>query len=190
MAALFLLSNRSEMAFTDQIDPIKEAALQALQAADSLTGLDDVRVQYLGTNGQFTGLLKQMGNLSKEERPAAGKAVNQAKVELTETLNRRREELELAEAAPKHATDFTARADADRWAKNIRSHRSPRTSCAASARSASPSPMAPRSRRNTTASTRSTPRPITPLATRRTHFSSTQTSARSCARTPRPCRFA
>ena len=36
------------MAFTDQIDPIKEAALQALQAADSLAGLDDVRVQYLG----------------------------------------------------------------------------------------------------------------------------------------------
>ncbi|MBO24904.1 MAG: phenylalanine--tRNA ligase subunit alpha [Verrucomicrobiales bacterium] len=96
------------MAFTDQIDPIKDAALQALQAADSLAGLDDVRVQYLGTNGQFTGLLKQMGSLSKEERPAAGKAVNQAKVALTETLNRRREELELAEAAPKHATDFTA----------------------------------------------------------------------------------
>ena len=31
------------MAFTDQIDPIKDAALQALQAADSLAGLDDVR---------------------------------------------------------------------------------------------------------------------------------------------------
>jgi len=96
------------MAFTDQIDPIKEAALQALQAADSLAGLDDVRVQYLGTNGQFTGLLKQMGSLSKEERPAAGKAVNKAKIELTETLNRLREELELAETTPKHATDFTA----------------------------------------------------------------------------------
>ena len=79
------------MAFTDQIDPIKEAALQALQAADSLAGLDDVRGQYLGTNGLFTGLLKQMGNLSKEDRPAAGKAGNQAKVALTETLNRRRE---------------------------------------------------------------------------------------------------
>ena len=37
------------MAFTDQIDPIKEAAQQALQAANSLAGLDDVRVQYLGT---------------------------------------------------------------------------------------------------------------------------------------------
>ena len=96
------------MSFLDEITPLKEAALQALETADTLAKLDDVRVQYLGTNGQFTGLLKQMGGLAKEERPAAGKAVNLAKVELTETLNRRREELELAEAAPKHATDFTA----------------------------------------------------------------------------------
>ena len=96
------------MSFIDQITPLKEAALQALQAADSLAKLDDVRVLYLGTNGQFTGLLKQMGGLAKEERPAIGKAVNLAKAELTETLDRRRDELELADAAPQRATDFTA----------------------------------------------------------------------------------
>ena len=81
------------MSFIDQITPLKEAALQALQAADSLAKLDDVRVLYLGTNGQFTGLLKQMGSLTKEERPAIGKAVNLAKAELTQTLDRRRKEL-------------------------------------------------------------------------------------------------
>ena len=96
------------MSFLDEITPLKEAALQALQAADTLSKLDDVRVQYLGTNGQFTGLLKQMGALAKEERPAAGKAINLAKAELTQTLDRQREELELADAAPQRATDFTA----------------------------------------------------------------------------------
>ena len=96
------------MSFIDQITPLKEAALQALQAADSLAKLDDVRVLYLGTNGQFTGLLKQMGSLTKEERPAIGKAVNLAKAELTQTLDRRRKELELADAAPQRAIDFTA----------------------------------------------------------------------------------
>ena len=96
------------MSFIDQITPLKEAALQALQAAASLAKLDDVRVLYLGTNGQFTGLLKQMGSLTKEERPAIGKAVNLAKAELTQTLDRRRKELELADAAPQRAIDFTA----------------------------------------------------------------------------------
>ena len=96
------------MSFLDEITPLKEATLRALQAADTLAKLDDVRVQYLGTNGQFTGLLKQMGGLAKEERPAAGKAVNLAKAELTQTLDRRREELELVATAPSRATDFTA----------------------------------------------------------------------------------
>ena len=45
------------MSFLDEITPLKEAALRALQAADTLAKLDDVRVQYLGTNGQFTGIL-------------------------------------------------------------------------------------------------------------------------------------
>ena len=96
------------MSFLDEITPLKEAALQALEAADSLAKLDDVRVLYLGTNGQFTGLLKQMSGLAKEERPAIGKAVNLAKAELTQTLDRRRKELELAVATPQRATDFTA----------------------------------------------------------------------------------
>jgi phenylalanyl-tRNA synthetase alpha chain len=96
------------MSFLDEITPLKEATLRALQAADTLAKLDDVRVQYLGTNGQFTGLLKQMGGLAKEERPAAGKAVNLAKAELTQTLDLRREELELAATAPQRATDSVA----------------------------------------------------------------------------------
>ncbi|MEC8989524.1 MAG: phenylalanine--tRNA ligase subunit alpha, partial [Verrucomicrobiota bacterium] len=96
------------MSFIDQIAPLKEAALQALEAADTLAKLDDVRVLYLGTNGQFTGLLKQMGGLTKEERPSIGKAVNLAKAELIQTLDRRQKELELADAAPQRATDFTA----------------------------------------------------------------------------------
>ena len=41
------------MSFLDEITPLKEAALQALQAADTLPKLDDVRAQYLGTNGQL-----------------------------------------------------------------------------------------------------------------------------------------
>ena len=96
------------MAFTDQIEPIKTAALKALQTTQNLNDLEDVRIQFFGTNGQFTSLLKQMGSLTKEERPVAGKTINLVKAELAKILNQRREELEAAADLPKQATDFTS----------------------------------------------------------------------------------
>ena len=96
------------MALTDQINPIKAAALKALQTAENLNNLEEVRIQYFGTNGQFTALLKQMSTLSKEERPVVGKEINLVKTELTKKLNQRREELEAVEASPKLANDFTS----------------------------------------------------------------------------------
>jgi phenylalanyl-tRNA synthetase alpha chain len=52
--------------------------------------------------------MKQMVTLSKEEKPAAGKLINAAKVALEAALAERRSELELAAALPQHPTDFTA----------------------------------------------------------------------------------
>ncbi len=51
--------------------------------------------------------MKQLGTLSKEEKPAAGKLINAAKVELEAALVSRREELEMKAALPKEPTDFT-----------------------------------------------------------------------------------
>ena len=51
--------------------------------------------------------MKQLGTLPKEEKPAAGKAVNGAKVALEAALAERRGELELKAALPQEATDFT-----------------------------------------------------------------------------------
>src|SRR5205085_7711541 len=56
---------------------------------------------------QFTALMKQLGGLSKEDKPAAGKAINAAKAEIEAALADRRAELELKSALPKEATDFT-----------------------------------------------------------------------------------
>ena len=49
---------------------------------EDLSSLDAVRVQYLGKQGELTGVLKGLGKLPAEERPLAGKAVNEAKREL------------------------------------------------------------------------------------------------------------
>ncbi len=96
------------MAFTDQIEPLKQSALAEMNAAADLAALEQARVNYLGANGQFTALMKQLGTLTKEERPAAGKLINQTKVELEAALTAKRGDLELKAALPKEPTDFTA----------------------------------------------------------------------------------
>src|ERR1043165_3193819 len=95
------------MALVDQIEPMKQAALEELRAAADLPALEQARVNYLGANGKFTALLKQLGTLPKEEKPAAGQAINLAKQQLEGALATRRSELELKAALPKEPTDFT-----------------------------------------------------------------------------------
>jgi phenylalanyl-tRNA synthetase alpha chain len=94
--------------FIDQIEPLKAAALAEFAAAGDVAAMEQARVNYLGSNGKFTALLKGLGALPKEEKPAAGKAVNLVKNELEAALVQRRSELELKAALPKEPTDFTA----------------------------------------------------------------------------------
>ena len=49
---------------------------------------------FLGKKGELTDLLKGLGNLSKEERPVMGEAINEAKVKIQNLIESRKEELE------------------------------------------------------------------------------------------------
>ena len=91
----------------DQIEPLKQTALAELKSAPDLAALEQTKGAWLGANGRFTALMKQLGTLSKEAKPAAGKFINAAKVELEAALAERRAELELKAALPKEPTDFT-----------------------------------------------------------------------------------
>jgi len=51
----------------------------AIAAASDLKILESVRLEFLGKSGHITQLLKTLGTLSAEERPAFGQAVNDAK---------------------------------------------------------------------------------------------------------------
>jgi phenylalanyl-tRNA synthetase alpha chain len=95
------------MAFLEQIEPLKQTALAELRAAPDLAALEQTKAAFLGSNGKITALLKQVGSLPKEEKPAAGKAINEAKQALDAALTQKREELELKAALPKEPTDFT-----------------------------------------------------------------------------------
>jgi phenylalanyl-tRNA synthetase alpha chain len=58
---------------------LKTAALEKMQAADSSKTLYDVKVEFLGKNGQLTEIMKEMAALPKEEKPLFGKLVNEVK---------------------------------------------------------------------------------------------------------------
>jgi phenylalanyl-tRNA synthetase alpha chain len=95
------------MSLLNEIEPLKQAALAEFQAAPDVAALEQAKGAYLGAQGKFTALMKQLGTLPKEEKPAAGKLINQAKVELEAALAARRADLELKAALPKEPTDFT-----------------------------------------------------------------------------------
>jgi len=95
------------MPLLDDIEPLKQTALADLATAPDLAALEQTKGAWLGGNGKFTALMKQLGTLPKEEKPAAGKLINVAKQEIEAALLARREALELAAALPKEPTDFT-----------------------------------------------------------------------------------
>jgi phenylalanyl-tRNA synthetase alpha chain len=93
--------------FLEQVETFRQIALLELNTATDLATLEQIKGSWIGPNGKFTRLMRQLGTLSKEEKPAAGKLINAAKVELEAALVSRREELELAAAPPKEPADFT-----------------------------------------------------------------------------------
>ena len=79
-----------------ELEQIADSAEAAIAAATELSVLDDLRVEYLGKKGKLTGLLKGLGALSNEERPAAGAKINQVKQSLQAKINEQKEQLESA----------------------------------------------------------------------------------------------
>ncbi|MBZ9556897.1 MULTISPECIES: phenylalanine--tRNA ligase subunit alpha [unclassified Modicisalibacter] len=80
----------------EHLSTLVNEARQAIQAADTVASLDEVRVRYLGKKGEITALLKSLGQLPAEERPQAGERINQAKQALNGDIEARRRALEQA----------------------------------------------------------------------------------------------
>jgi len=76
------------------LDSLLREAEAEVRAAGDLQQLDAVRVKYLGKKGLLTERLKMLGRLPPEQRPAAGKEINEAKAAVAEILDARRRALE------------------------------------------------------------------------------------------------
>ena len=89
----------------ENLAQLLEQGKQAVAQADNVRLLDEVRVQYLGKKGELTQLLKGLGKLSAEERPAAGAKINEAKEALQEVLDARKAHLEADALSAKLASE-------------------------------------------------------------------------------------
>ena len=76
------------------LENILSSAQAAVAASTDAGSLDEVRVRYLGKKGELTGLLKGLGKLSPEERPAAGAEINKAKEALQASIATRKTALD------------------------------------------------------------------------------------------------
>ena len=72
------------------LQKLHDAAMQAILETEDVDSLESLRVKYLGKKGELTGILRQMGRLSAEERPAMGQLANQLRAEIEQTLETRR----------------------------------------------------------------------------------------------------
>ncbi|MBC8381194.1 MAG: phenylalanine--tRNA ligase subunit alpha [Pseudomonadales bacterium] len=77
-----------------ELEVITKEAQAAIIAAADLTVLENLRVEYLGKKGKLTGLLKGLGGLSAEDRPAAGAKINEVKQSLQGQINDQKQKFE------------------------------------------------------------------------------------------------
>ena len=70
------------------VEELIDRARNEIDACRDLSGLDDIRVRFLGKKGELTAQLKQLGSLSADERPAAGQAINRAKQQVQDIAMR------------------------------------------------------------------------------------------------------
>lgn len=87
------------------LEAIIEQAKQQIAESTDLAALDTVRVEFMGKKGKLTDLLKGLGKLSNEERPAAGQKINQAKQSIQGLIQERSEALRQAELNAKLAEE-------------------------------------------------------------------------------------
>ncbi len=80
----------------ETLQSIREKAAEAMAACADSRELDAIRVKYLGKKGEITALMKNMRNLTPEERPAFGQMINDARAAIEEGLAQQKSRLEAA----------------------------------------------------------------------------------------------
>ena len=75
------------------LEAIRQKIVVELQEAHDMQTLENIRVKFLGKKGELTAILKQMGKLSAEERPAIGQMANEIRAFIEDRISTRTAQL-------------------------------------------------------------------------------------------------
>ena len=78
----------------DLLEQIRQSAMEQLSRVDA--DLSEIRVKYLGKKGELPAVLRSMGSLSPEERPAFGQRANEVRAQIEAEIERRQTEMKSA----------------------------------------------------------------------------------------------
>lgn len=88
-----------------EIKALQQAAKEEVASAVDAAKVNELRVKYLGKKGLITSLMRQIANLSQEERPRFGRVINGIRTEIEQILEEKAELLKEAELSKKLATE-------------------------------------------------------------------------------------
>ena len=90
-----------------EAEAIEARALDEIARAADPSDLEDIRIRYMGKNGDLTRILRSVGKAAPEDRPRIGQRVNQAKKAIGEALEARKAACETGRESTAGALDVT-----------------------------------------------------------------------------------
>ena len=89
----------------EEIAKLKETSIEEIKRCDKQEELNNLKIKYLGKKGELTKILRTMGSLSPEERPAVGSLVNEIRDELNNLIEEKEKEFKKQEILRKLETE-------------------------------------------------------------------------------------
>ena len=78
----------------EKLEQIRQTAIDVLEKAEDMNALEEARIKFLGKKGEVTAAMKEMRNLSAEERPVIGALANEIRANIEKHIDEKKSELQ------------------------------------------------------------------------------------------------
>ncbi|MBI5731541.1 MAG: phenylalanine--tRNA ligase subunit alpha [Ignavibacteriales bacterium] len=91
----------------DKIDETRKSFDEDLSKVENLTSLEDLRIKFLSRKGLVSQLFESLKDVSKEDKPKVGQALNQLKIHTQSKYDELKEKLEKDQKSSEEFVDLT-----------------------------------------------------------------------------------